>query len=65
VGLWSGGRHVRGNGYTKDCEKYNAASILGYIVLRYTADMIRADIMQIIFDIKLAIDTRALPNITK
>jgi len=29
-------RHVTPTGFTKDCEKYNLAQILGYQVLRYT-----------------------------
>ena len=39
-GTWSKGRHTRGTGYAKDCEKYNRAAILGFRVLRFTADMI-------------------------
>lgn len=35
-GNYKGGRHTRGQGYAKDCEKYNQASVLGYRVLRYT-----------------------------
>ena len=35
-GFWSGGRHGRGGGAIKDMEKYNAAAILGYAVLRFT-----------------------------
>ena len=30
-------RHTSITGYTKDCEKYNNAQILGWTVLRYTA----------------------------
>lgn len=30
-------RHTTVTGYTRDCEKYNLAAILGYKVLRYTA----------------------------
>ena len=33
-GIYSGGRHSRAGGYLADCEKYNAASMLGYVVLR-------------------------------
>lgn len=40
-GSWSGGRHVSGVGYRNDCEKYNAAVLRGYRVLRFTADMVR------------------------
>ncbi len=34
-GVWSGGRHTRGAGFIGDCEKLNAAAVLGYRVLRY------------------------------
>jgi len=39
-GVYTNGRHVRPAGYRKDCEKYNRAQMLGYKVLRYTADML-------------------------
>lgn len=39
-GIWSKGRHTRGKGYIADCEKYNAAQILGYRVLRYSPNQI-------------------------
>ena len=35
-GVWTGGRHTRGAGYVKDMEKYNAAQLLGWVVLRCT-----------------------------
>ena len=38
---WTGGRHTTGRGYRNDCEKYSNAAILGWIVIRATADMIR------------------------
>jgi hypothetical protein len=31
-------RHTTGSGYSKDTEKYNLACMLGYPVLRYTAN---------------------------
>lgn len=37
------GRHQRRDGYAKDCEKYNAALVLGWRVLRFTGQMIDAD----------------------
>lgn len=40
-GVWTGGRHVRGNGYEQDAEKYNAATLAGWRVLRVTKGMIR------------------------
>ena len=35
-GIFSGGRHTRGAGFLADCEKLNAAAMLGYRVLRYS-----------------------------
>jgi very-short-patch-repair endonuclease len=39
-GVWSGGRHTRGTGYTKDCQKYNAAALEGWAIFRLTGDMV-------------------------
>jgi hypothetical protein len=36
--VWTGGRHTRGAGFLKDVEKYNAAALLGWTVLRCTPD---------------------------
>ncbi len=33
-GVWIRGRHNRGGGFVKDMEKYNAASVLGWRILR-------------------------------
>lgn len=35
-GVWSDGRHTRGEGYTRDCEKQAEAVLLGYQYLRFT-----------------------------
>lgn len=40
-GTHSGGRHVRGDGYARDCEKLNAATAQGWAVFRLTSDMLR------------------------
>jgi very-short-patch-repair endonuclease len=37
---WARGRHTRGSGFEKDCEKYNEATIMGWRVLRFTTDMV-------------------------
>lgn len=37
-GVWSRGRHTRGAGFLKDCEKYNDAAVRGWIVIRVTPD---------------------------
>ena len=42
-GTWQRGRHTRGAGYRGDCEKYNAAAVNGWRVLRFTAGMLRDD----------------------
>ena len=39
---WAQGRHTRGSGFAADCEKYNEAVLMGYRVLRFTAEMIES-----------------------
>lgn len=39
-GTWRASRHTTGSGFRKDCEKYNAAILLGWRVFRLTTDMI-------------------------
>lgn len=39
-GIFSGGRHTRGAGFTKDMEKYNIAAENGWVVLRYSPQQI-------------------------
>jgi very-short-patch-repair endonuclease len=40
-GVFVGGRHTSGTGYTHDCEKLNEAALAGWLVLRVTAGMVR------------------------
>lgn len=40
-GVWSSGRHIRPLGFIRDCEKYNLASLNGYIVLRFTSECLK------------------------
>src|SRR5580698_10131435 len=35
-GVWRGGRHTRGTGFTMDCEKQSLAAEMGYRVFKYT-----------------------------
>ena len=37
-GIWTQGRHTRGQGFLNDCEKYNTAVIFGWDVLRFSVD---------------------------
>jgi very-short-patch-repair endonuclease len=39
-GTRGNGRHNRHAGYSKDCEKYNAATELGWRVFRFTSDQV-------------------------
>lgn len=41
-GIWSNGRHTRGKGYIGDMEKYNAATMLGYQVVRFSTDQVKS-----------------------
>ncbi len=42
-GTWTQGRHIRGKGYSMDCEKYNLAQFAGWKVFRLTSDMLAND----------------------
>jgi very-short-patch-repair endonuclease len=39
-GTFIGGRHNRGRAFEGDAEKYNAAAVAGWLVLRVTTDMV-------------------------
>jgi very-short-patch-repair endonuclease len=39
-GTWVNGRHNRGAGFIKDCEKHNAAVLLGWSVLKFPGESI-------------------------
>ena len=39
-GIWTGGRHTRGAGFLRDCEKYNTAAVMGWSVLRVTPEQV-------------------------
>lgn len=57
-GTHSNGRHVRGDGYAKDCEKLNAAAAQGWAVFRLTTDMLRDAPAQHIAPIIATIESR-------
>jgi len=41
-GVWVGGRHQTGTGFSADCEKYSHAALLGYLVFRFTSAMVKS-----------------------
>ena len=41
-GIWNGGRHTRGKGYIGDMEKYNAATMMGYQVIRFSTEQVKS-----------------------
>lgn len=60
-GVWSRGRHTRGSGFIKDCEKYNLACRLGWNIFRYTPDMIE----QIMYDVNFFISQKKAKNLLR
>lgn len=42
--IYMNGRHTRGSGFEKDCEKYNAAMLLGWRVFKVTRRMVEQGI---------------------
>lgn len=54
-GTWSGGRHTRGAGFERDCEKYNLAALHGWKVLRFTGTMLKKSPAQVIDQVREAI----------
>lgn len=57
-GVFSGGRHTRGRGYTEDVIKYNQAVVMGWKVLRFTGLMIQADPETCIEQVKRLLEGR-------
>jgi len=53
-GIWINGAHNRGLHFTSDCEKYNAAALLGWTVLRYTSGMLE----QMIVDLRICLASK-------
>jgi very-short-patch-repair endonuclease len=39
------GRHMREEGFAADCEKYNAAALMGWRIVRLTPDMIQPTLL--------------------
>lgn len=41
-GAWVGGRHTSGAGFTRDLEKYLAAQLMGWTILRFDPGMVKS-----------------------
>lgn len=39
--IWVNGRHTRGAGFEADCEKYNAATLMGWRIFKFTPRMVQ------------------------
>jgi very-short-patch-repair endonuclease len=51
-GTWIQGRHNRGSSVEKDFEKYNALTLAGFSVLRFTTEMVqRGDAIETIMQV--------------
>lgn len=59
-GQWGGGRHTTGSGLQSDCEKINAAQLLGWMVLRYTTSDLQKRPVQVIEEVMAALRARPL-----
>ena len=47
-GVWTGGRHTSPQGFLADIEKYNAAALLGWTVVRTTPDRLMGEGVELI-----------------
>lgn len=57
-GSYVRGRHTRGAGFEKDCEKYNLAALTGWTVLRYTGSMMKKEPEAIIGQIQWILEKK-------
>lgn len=55
-GVWSGGRHTRAAGFLGDVEKYNAAVMGGWRVLRFTADDLKREPQRVVAQVIALLD---------
>jgi hypothetical protein len=62
-GTWKRSRHTSGSGYSADCSKYNAAILEGWILLRFTTDMLRDDPEGCIAQVVEALEMRKQSNV--
>lgn len=58
-GIWTGGGHNRGTIYNANCDKYNAAALMNWTVLRYTTNHLQERPVQVIEEVQQAIQAKA------
>lgn len=63
VFMRGGGGHNRGVDITDDCEKYNAAAMLGWFVFRFTTKMFEDGSVFTIVERALTTEIRYVPNV--
>lgn len=57
-GVYVRGRHQRPEGFKADVEKYNAAALAGWLVLRFTADDLKQEPDRVVAQVVAAIGMR-------
>lgn len=57
-----GGRHNTPEGYRGDCLKYNAAATIGYVVFRYTGEMLEEDTPFVLEQVAQAVRSRMVSD---
>ena len=55
-GIYISGRHTRGSGFEKDCEKYNEVALQGIVLLRFTGKMLKERGAECINKLRLALE---------
>lgn len=63
-GTWSGGAHVRGAGYRRDCEKLNLAQGLGWTLFWVTAGMLEDNPQGIVRMVLGMLESRMIYTVT-
>lgn len=58
-GVWTGGRHVSARGFAADCDKYNAAVLDGWAVLRFASPHVHYSIVESVEMLKALLNRRA------
>lgn len=53
-----GGRHNTPEGFRRDCEKLNAATLLGWVVLRFTGEMLEENVQLVLEQVEQLVQER-------